>query len=143
MNQFATLYEDRFTIKGGVQISCGLALGAKPNALGRRRRIEEPHAGCDDGLDTLRMSSITYRIATGEQAWRNVPTVQTILADADAPKGNAGKVGGFPLHAGVAAEAHKGQKLERLCRNIARPAISEMLLSLSPQGRVRHQLKTP
>lgn len=45
--------------------------------------------------------------------------------------------------AGVAAEAHEGQKLERLCRYIARPAISEKRLSLSPQGRVRYQLKTP
>ena len=35
------------------------------------------------------------------------------------------------------------QKLERLCRYIARPAISEKRLSLSPQGRVRYQLKTP
>ena len=55
----------------------------------------------------------------------------------------AGKVGGFSLHAGVAAEAHEGQKLERLCRTIARPAISEKRLSISPQGRVRYQLKTP
>ena len=39
--------------------------------------------------------------------------------------------------------AHEGQKLERLCRYIARPAISEKRLSLSPQGRVRYQLKTP
>jgi len=43
----------------------------------------------------------------------------------------------------VAAEAHEGQKLERLCRYIARPAISEKRLSISPQGRVRYQLKTP
>jgi len=58
-------------------------------------------------------------------------------------EGDASKVGGFSLHAGVAAEAHEGQKLERLCRYIARPAISEKRLSLSPQGRVRYQLKTP
>jgi len=52
-------------------------------------------------------------------------------------------VGGFSLHAGVAAEAHESQKLERLCRYIARPAISERRLSISPQGKVRYQLKTP
>jgi len=94
-------------------------------------------AGCDDGLDALRMISITYRIATGAQAGRKVATLQTIPADADAPEGDAGKVGGFSLHAAVAAEAHEGQKLERLCRYITRPAISEKRLSLSPQGRVR------
>lgn len=57
------------------------------------------------------MSSITHRIATGR---------------------DAGKVGGFSLHAGVAAEAHESQKLERLCRYITRPAISEQRLSISP-----------
>ncbi len=89
------------------------------------------------------MSSITYRIATGAQAGRKVTTLQTIPADADAPEGDAGQVGGFSLHAGVAAQAHESQKLERLCRYIARPAISEKRLSLSPQSRVRYQLKTP
>jgi hypothetical protein len=32
--------------------------------------------------------------------------------------GEADKVGAFSLHAGVAAEAHESQKLERLCRFI-------------------------
>ena len=100
-------------------------------------------AGSDDGLDALRMSSITYRIATGAQAGRKVATLQTIPADADGLQGGAGQIGGFSLHAGVAAEAHESQKLERLCRYIARPAISEKRLSLSQQGRVRYQLKTP
>ena len=100
-------------------------------------------AGCDDGMDGLRMSSITYRIATGKHAGRKVATLQTIPADNGSLEGDAGKVGGFSLHACVAAEAHESQKLERLCRYIARPAISEKRLSISPQGRVRCQLKTP
>jgi len=54
--------------------------------------------GCDDGLDALRMSSITYRIATCAQAGRKVTTPQTIPADADAPEGDAGTIGGFLLH---------------------------------------------
>ena len=66
-------------------------------------------AGCDDGLDALRMSSITCRIATGTQAGRKVATLQTIPADADAPEGDAGTVGGFSLHAGVTAEASKAR----------------------------------
>jgi len=100
-------------------------------------------AGCDDGLDALRMSSIAYCIATGTHAGRKVASLQTTPADHGSTEGDVGKVGGFSLHAGVAAEAHEGQKLERLCRYIARPAISEKRLSLSPQGRVRYQLKTP
>ncbi|RRE67497.1 hypothetical protein EAO15_01285, partial [Klebsiella pneumoniae] len=37
----------------------------------------------------------------------------------------------------------ESHKLEKLCRYITRPAISEQRLSISPQGRVRYQLKTP
>jgi hypothetical protein len=40
------------------------------------------------------------------------------------------KLAGFSLHAGVAAKAHQQDKLERLCRYIARPAVSEKRLSL-------------
>jgi hypothetical protein len=52
-------------------------------------------------------------------------------------------VAGFSLHAGVAARANERQKLERLCRYISRPAVSEKRLSLTPNGNVRYQLKTP
>jgi hypothetical protein len=54
-----------------------------------------------------------------------------------------GKVAGFSLHTGVAAKADERKKLERLCRYIARPAVSEKRLSLTPNGNVRYQLKTP
>jgi hypothetical protein len=53
------------------------------------------------------------------------------------------KVAGFSLHAGVAAKAHERKKLERLCRYISRPAVSEQRLSLTPNGNVRYKLKTP
>ena len=47
------------------------------------------------------------------------------------------------MHAGVAARAGQRQEIERLCRYISRPAISEKRLSLTPNGNVRWQLKTP
>jgi hypothetical protein len=78
------------------------------------------NAGGDDSMDALRMSSITYRIATGAQAGRKVVTLQTLPGDASLLEGGAGQVGGFSLHAGVAAEAHQSQKLEKLCRYIKR-----------------------
>jgi len=40
-------------------------------------------------------------------------------------------------------KGHEGQKLERLCRHLARPAIFEKRLSLSPQGRVCCPFKKP
>jgi hypothetical protein len=97
-------------------------------------------AGDEDAMDALRMHSITYRIATGPHAGRKVATLP---AAADAVHGDAGQVGGFSLHAGVVAQAHESQKLERLCRYITRPAIAVQRLSISPQGRVRYELKTP
>ncbi len=43
----------------------------------------------------------------------------------------------------MAAKAHEQDKLERLCRYISRPAVSEKRLSLTAQGKVRYELKTP
>lgn len=43
----------------------------------------------------------------------------------------------------MATAAHERQKLERLCRYITRPAIAEQRLSVTAQGVVRYQLKTP
>lgn len=88
-------------------------------------------------------SSITYRIAVGPQAGRKVFTLQTLPASGDPFGDGIGKVAGFSLHAGVAARADERKKLERLCRYISRPAVSEMRLSLTKNGNVRYQLKTP
>jgi len=63
-----------------------------------------------------------------------VATLQTIPADNGSPESDAGKVGGFSLHAGVAAEAHERQKLEHLCRYIARPD-AKLSEQLPPSGR--------
>ncbi len=43
----------------------------------------------------------------------------------------------------MAARADERRKLERLCRYISRPAVSEKRLSLTPSGNVRYELKTP
>jgi hypothetical protein len=44
---------------------------------------------------------------------------------------------------GVTVRADERKKLERLCRYISRPAVSEKHLSLAPVGNVCYQLKTP
>ena len=54
-----------------------------------------------------------------------------------------GKVAGFSLHAGVATQVNERDKLERLCRYITRPAVSTKRLSLTRNGQVRYELKTP
>jgi len=111
----------------------------------------------EDPMDQLRGHSITYRIAVGPQQGRKVFTLQTLPGIEEPFSGSAGQAAGFSLHAGVATKANQrekvragtareaalGHKLERLCRYITRPAISEKRLSLTNQGKVRYELKTP
>ena len=87
----------------------------------------------------------TYRIAVGPQAGRKVFTLQTLPAcdPEEQYSDTAGKIAGFSLHAGVAARADERKKLERFCRYISRPAVSEKRLSLTSNGNIRYQLKTP
>ena len=94
-------------------------------------------------MEPLFDSLITYRIAVGPNQGRKVFNLQTLL-DATSPLFDGiGEAGGFSLHAGVSARAHQRAKLERLCRYISRPAISEKRLSLTRNGNVRYELKTP
>jgi len=54
-----------------------------------------------------------------------------------------GNVAGFSLHAGIATKANERAKLERLYRYITRSAVSTKRLSMTRNGRVRCELKTP
>lgn len=95
-------------------------------------------------MEQLYGHSVTYRIAVGPHQGRKIFTLQTLppLADSEA-SGQAAKVAGFSLHAGVVAEPNHRDKLERLCRYVSRPAVSEKRITLTPNGKVRYQLKTP
>jgi hypothetical protein len=95
-------------------------------------------------MNHLLGSSITYRIAMGPQQGRKVFTLQSLPdCSADPLTSRVGKVAGFSLHAGIAAGPHERAKLERLCRYIARPALSTKRLSMTRNGQVRYELKTP
>ena len=97
----------------------------------------------EDAMDTLIGHSVTYRIATGPRQGRKVLTLQTLPAIDEPFTTRVGNVAGFSLHAGVAARANERAKLERLCRYITRPAVSEKRLLLTEHGQVRYTLKTP
>ena len=100
--------------------------------------------GEEDPMQQVLGCSVSYRIAIGPQQGRKVFTLQTIPAwEEDDRFAQVAKESGFSLHAGVVAEAWERQKLERLCRYISRPAVSEKRLSLMPSGNIRYQLKTP
>jgi hypothetical protein len=88
---------------------------------------------------------ITYRIAIGSQQGRKVFTLQTLPPDEDSPSGSdrVAKEAGFSLHAGVSTKAHQREKLERLCRYVSRPAVSEKRLALTSNGNIRYQPGRP
>jgi len=74
---------------------------------------------------------------------RKVFTLQRLPACDEPFDDVVGKVAGFSLDAGVAARADERQKLERRCRYISRPTVAEKCLSLTANGNLRYQLKTP
>ena len=97
----------------------------------------------EDPMQQLLGHSITYRVAVGPQQGKKVFTLQTVPATESEGNSQVAQKSGFSLHAGVVAQHWERKKLERLCRYITRPAISEKRLSITPVGNVRYQLKTP
>lgn len=99
----------------------------------------------DGEMNDHQIFSIMYRISTGFQKGKKIFSVQTrppIMAETK--EGDLlGKVAGFSLHAGVATKAYQRDKLERLCRYISRPPISQHRLTLTPSGKICYELKTP
>lgn len=98
-----------------------------------------------DKMIELQGYSIRYRIAVGKQKGQKALTLQTLPAkpEQESTQWLVGKVDSFSLHAGVSAKAKQRWKVERLCRYIARPPVSEARLSMTSAGKVRYELKIP
>jgi hypothetical protein len=84
----------------------------------------------------------------GPQRGQKVFTLQTLPASTEGEYGQLANTSGFSLHAATScreifANVDEPEKLERLCRYISRPAISEQRLSMTQHGKVRYELKTP
>ena len=101
----------------------------------------DPAAG--GPMDDLIGHSITYRVAMGPRAGQKVFTLQTVPAEPpEEPKKGVAQAAGFSLHAGIGIEADARGKLERLCRDVSRPAVGEERIELTERGDVRLKLKT-
>ncbi len=98
----------------------------------------------ESALEGLLGHAITYRIAIGPQAGRKAVTLQTVPASPTLERDNPwlAKAAGFSLHAGVATGTEQDDKVERLCRYIARPAIASGRLVLTGQSDIRYPLQT-
>ncbi len=98
----------------------------------------------DDPMANIVGASITYRLAFGPNAGRKALTLQTIPPTTPSTSRElVSKQASFSLHAGIACKDKQRKKLERLCRYITRPAISEKRLALASNGNIIYNLKTP
>ena len=100
----------------------------------------------DELMNHLQGSSITYKIAVGSHQGRKVLTINTFPSRDELDDSNGqvlAKVSGFSLHAGVSAQSNERAKIERLCRYIARPAVSTHRMERLLDGTISYELKTP
>ena len=96
-----------------------------------------------DGFEHLLGAAVHYRIATGPHAGRKALTLRTVASHPPADNPCIAQLSGFSLHAGTRCRAHERDSLERLCRYIARPAVSNERLSVNDRGQVLYRLKHP
>ena len=98
----------------------------------------------EDVFAQLQASSVTYRFATGPAKGKKAMVLSTVPDEDHLTKsGLVVKNSGFSLHAGVAALATERDKLERICRYIARPLLAEDRLSLNVRGEIVYRFKKP
>ena len=95
-------------------------------------------------LAALYGASVASRIAMGPRAGRSVLRVGDQVDADDLPRfegPRCASVGGLSLHANVAVPARDRQRLERLCRYVARPPVATERLSQLPDGQLVYRLK--
>ena len=98
----------------------------------------------EDAHDHLSAAAVRYRIAIGPAAGQRTFTIRSpTLAREPPPKHLTIDRNGFSLNAAVACRAHAREKLERVCRYVARPAIALDRLSTNHSGQVVYELKRP
>ena len=94
-----------------------------------------------DDFDQLLGAAVHYRIATGPHAGRKALTLHTVGHSPPTDNPCIAQLSGFSLHAGTVCEAHERDALERLCRYIARPAVSNERLSVNDRAQVVYRLE--
>lgn len=97
-----------------------------------------------DSFSKLQAGAVSYRFAFGPNKGKKAFTLKTVPEkDHTASHGLVANHSGFSLHAGVHVAGSERQKLEKIARYIARPAIALERLSLNSRGQVVYSLKKP
>jgi hypothetical protein len=96
-------------------------------------------------LDALAAASIAGRVALGERAGRTLARIGAHPGRevSFVPGELCAQIDGFSLHARVRVPRGDRNRLERLCRYVARPAIATERLSLSRHGNELYRFRRP
>ena len=99
----------------------------------------------DDTLDQFGAASLQYRVILGPNTGSRVLTLRNPASATSAGTVKPFTVArdGFSLNAAVSGQAHQRNKLERLCRYVARPPLALERLSVTDEGKLRYALKHP
>ena len=97
----------------------------------------------EEGQAQIQEASVLGRVSTGPRRGRSVERHRGAPPREAAVGSRAASSGWYNLHAGVGIPAPDRAALERLCRYIARPPLSEERLHRLPDGRYAVRLKTP
>ena len=92
---------------------------------------------------SLLRAAVHYRIATGPRAGRKALTLCTVASHPPPDNPCIAQLSGFSLHAGTCCRPRDRDSFERLCRHIARPAVSNERLSVNDRAQVVYRLKHP
>lgn len=96
-------------------------------------------------LPELQAASVQSRIALGERRGQRVRRLGAIESSRFEPVLKAPLVAateGFSLHAAIYCAPYEREKLEKLCRYITRPAVSENRLTMKSSGDIVLKLKS-
>jgi hypothetical protein len=99
----------------------------------------------DEVLPELQAASVRNKVALGDRRGQWIRRIGSLGIN-DVPELTGplcANIAGFSLHAAVYCHPNDRQKLEQLCRYIARPAIAEERLRLLPNKDVLLKLKKP
>jgi hypothetical protein len=137
----------RFSLTSVDETDARRAVGRVGPTSGQRRRPRRNFTILRHAIDSaLYSSSIRGTVAAGPRTGRKVTRFGDRIAveDIAVPAGpRCAAVSGFSVHANVAVPARDRNRLERLCRYVARPPVATERLSLLPDGRVAYALKNP
>ena len=99
----------------------------------------------EDSLAEIQAASVKNRIAMGKRRGELIRRIGA-LSVGDPPELSGplcANVAGFSLHADTYCAPNQREKLEKLCRYVARPAVAESRLKLKSNGDVLLKLKKP